>query len=74
MELIGLEAGDGMPGVRAACQSERGMSEKEEGQPLSQDGWPFAAFTFHRACCHPEGGRMVSSVFALAKTRNLRVA
>ena|SRR5271163_2653797 len=42
---------------------------KEEGQPLSQDGWPFASFSIHRVFVHPEGGRTGSSlcVLALAK-------
>jgi hypothetical protein len=50
------------------------MPEKEEGQPLSQDGWPFTAFTVGRGSDHPEGGRMVSSACALAKARNLLAA
>jgi hypothetical protein len=49
--------------------STAGLEKKKASRSLRAAGL-FSSFTFHRAYDHPEGGRMGSSVCALAKTRN----
>jgi hypothetical protein len=46
---------------------------KEEGQPLSQDGWPLSSFSVRRGLVHPEGGRMGSSLCVLALAKNCKL-
>ena len=48
--------------TREEKETEKGRERKDEGQPFSQGGWPLASFTVHRACAHPEGGRLSCSV------------
>jgi hypothetical protein len=50
-----------------------GQEKKKASRSLRAAGL-FSSFTFHRVCIHPEGGRMGSSMCALAKTRNSRAA